>query len=266
MLTAHVEHEISSDARLAPLGHTGVTQVRLIERLFPGSSKVELSKMHSSDSGETSLVLKSETFDGHGKADEPTVVMIKTADQLSVEIERIANVGSIIGGDNAARVMRGPEIIGADGRSLSSEHNEEDVEPTLTDADSDTFSQTYSRRASRESLTVSQDERFSRPSSRRASKEDMLQQEEPPRGRDSKESRVSTESMGESADKFPVLGSGLVTCPAITTALGGENAVGAIVVEMAGACWSMPEFQAKMLEGVEVRRATSDLPRSPCLT
>ena len=49
---------LGTHRRHTPASHTGVAQVRLIERLFPGSSKVELSKMHAGDSGEISLVLK----------------------------------------------------------------------------------------------------------------------------------------------------------------------------------------------------------------
>ena len=224
--------------------------------------------MHAGDSGEISLVLKSETFDGRGKAGEPTVVMINAASQLADEIERIANVSSLIGGDNAARVMRGPEIIDADGRSLSSTQNEEEDEIADMEPETVPRSRPSSRRASHEEAQHGQAQQGQAPQGltqqvqgrakdwlRRASKE----------SRASRESRPSTESPGESfrkesTDQFPVLGAGegLITASAITTALGdasGVDAVGAIVIETAGACWSMPEFQAKMLEGVEVRHS-----------
>ena len=79
----------------------GEVTTRLLERLFDGSSRVTVSRLHGGFSG--SLVLRTLSYDAHDQVDEPTVTKIDNAKAIVEEIDRtnyvLANRVDAIHGD-----------------------------------------------------------------------------------------------------------------------------------------------------------------------
>ena len=87
-------------------------QVRLLERLFTGCSRISVSKMHGGFSG--SLVLRVESWDENGQPGEPTVAKLDDGASLVLEVKQTRFMADFIG-DLAIKVMRGPVFLGPDG-------------------------------------------------------------------------------------------------------------------------------------------------------
>ena len=83
-------------------------QVRLIERLFAGCSRVVVKKMHGGFSG--SLVLRTDSYDADGHPEEPTVTKIDDGQALVREVHETDYIATAIGSD-AIRVLRGPTYV-----------------------------------------------------------------------------------------------------------------------------------------------------------
>ena len=79
--------------------------VRLIERLFADCSRVTVKKMHGDFSG--SLVLRTDSYDADGHAEEPTVTKIDDGPALVREVHETDYISELVGSD-AIRVLRGP--------------------------------------------------------------------------------------------------------------------------------------------------------------
>ena len=79
--------------------------VRLIERLFAGCSRVTVKKMHGGFSG--SLVLRTDSYDADGHAEEPTVTKMDDGAALVREAHETDYIAELAGAD-AIRVLRGP--------------------------------------------------------------------------------------------------------------------------------------------------------------
>jgi len=104
--------------------------LRLVQRLFTGSSRVELSRMHGSVAdavhgerhairgrcvGRDAIFLKSESFDERGKPDEPTVTVLGSATRIAREARALRQIAEVVRGESAARVLRGPMGVDATG-------------------------------------------------------------------------------------------------------------------------------------------------------
>ena len=79
-------------------------QLRLLERLFAGCSRVSAHKLHGGFSG--SLVLRTESYAADGKPEEPTVTKIDRGRAMLREVEQTKIVADL--GADAIRIMRGP--------------------------------------------------------------------------------------------------------------------------------------------------------------
>lgn len=79
--------------------------MRLLERLFAGCSRVTVKKMHGGFSG--SLVLRTDSYDADGHAEEPTVTKIDNGPALVREVHETDYIAELAGSD-AIRVLRGP--------------------------------------------------------------------------------------------------------------------------------------------------------------
>ena len=79
-------------------------QVSLLERLFAGSPRLEVSKLQGGHSG--SIVLRTDPYGADGRPEEPTVTKIDLASSLVEEV-RETNFVTRLGVD-AVRVVRGP--------------------------------------------------------------------------------------------------------------------------------------------------------------
>ena len=80
-------------------------QVRLLERLFSGCSRVRATMLHGGFSG--SLVLKTESFDSTGEIEEPTITKMDSGAATIEETKRTKKFEVLVGAD-AIRVIRGP--------------------------------------------------------------------------------------------------------------------------------------------------------------
>ena len=79
-------------------------QLRLLERIFAGASRVSVRMLHGGYSG--SIVLRTDPYDADGKPEEPTVTKIDRASNLVEEVKE-TNFITRLGAD-AVRVLRGP--------------------------------------------------------------------------------------------------------------------------------------------------------------
>ena len=86
-------------------------QLRLIERLYAGATFITVSKLHGGFSG--SLVLNVDTKTG-GRANEPTVLKLDSAECTYEEASRTNKISELVGAE-AIRALRGPMYVGADG-------------------------------------------------------------------------------------------------------------------------------------------------------
>ena len=104
--------------------------LRLVQRLFTGSSRVELSRMHGSVAdavhveryaigvrcvGRDAIFLKSESFDERGKPDEPTVTVLGSAARIAREARALRQIAEVVRGESAARMLRRPMGVDATG-------------------------------------------------------------------------------------------------------------------------------------------------------
>ena len=83
-------------------------QLRLVERLFAGCSRVTIKKMHGGFSG--SLVLRTDSYDADGHPEEPTVTKVDDGPAMLREVQETRFIADIAGSD-AIRVLRGPIYI-----------------------------------------------------------------------------------------------------------------------------------------------------------
>ena len=249
--------------------------LRLVQRLFAASSRVELSRMHGSAAdamhGERlggrdpkperdAIFLKSESFDERGKPDEPTVTVLGRATRIAREARALRQIAEIVRGEAAARVLRGPMCVDATG-----------AESELPVS---------------EGLSLIRDP----PGSRQGEDGALMGRGRTGAGEDGQEEDGAV--VGASDDDLHVLSSaanrsvlgtalglgGFVTPRAASTGgfvtpraaspvtpraaspgtssapavLGSSSAaLGGFVLETAGACWALPEFYFKMQARVE---------------
>ena len=120
--TAYFSVVIELRADLAAPARRKQPLVRLLERLFPGCSRVTATKLHGGFSG--SLVLQTDSRDGDGRPNEPTVTKFDLATAMSDEVQRTEEISELVGAE-AIRHIRGPHYVdryGADVNELSAEH------------------------------------------------------------------------------------------------------------------------------------------------
>ena len=87
-------------------------QVRLLQRVFAGCSRVVVTKLHGGFSG--SLVLKTDSYDREGRRDEPTVTKLDDAESLRDEVERTRRIATLAE-QSVAQVQRDPLFVDAAG-------------------------------------------------------------------------------------------------------------------------------------------------------
>ena len=96
------------------------SQMRLVDRLFAGCSKVTIAPLHGGLSG--SLVLKADSFQadsykGDGSREEPTVLKLDTEKEMRREVEQMRYVHSLIS-DGVVSIKREPEYLDGYGALL----------------------------------------------------------------------------------------------------------------------------------------------------
>ena len=99
--------------------------VRIIERLYSGSSLVTVSKLHGGFSGSLVLNVDSKTA---GRPNEPTVLKIDSAEATVAETARTNLISELVGAE-AIRALRGPIYVGVHGEDKTG----------LTDAELEQF-------------------------------------------------------------------------------------------------------------------------------
>ena len=83
-------------------------QLRLIERLFTGCSRVVVTKMQGGFSG--SLVLRTDSYTQDGEQEEPTVTKLDNGAMMVSEVQQTKVVAELVGVE-AISVMRGPQFV-----------------------------------------------------------------------------------------------------------------------------------------------------------
>ena len=102
----------------------GAAQVRLIERLFSGCSRVSVTKLYGGFSG--SVVLHVNSYNKAGMLEEPTVAKLDDGKAIVQETKRTRDVAAVVGAQ-AVKVMRGPLFLQPNG-----EEKEASIEALLT--------------------------------------------------------------------------------------------------------------------------------------
>jgi hypothetical protein len=212
--------------------------LRLVQRLFTGSSRVELSRMHGSVAdavhgerhairgrcvGRDAIFLKSESFDERGKPDEPTVTVLGSATRIAREARALRQIAEVVRGESAARVLRGPMGVDATGaecelpasEGLSLIHGVNDPQGSGQGEDGTVMG---------------------------APEDDLHSLSNAP----------NQSVLGTALGPVGFVPPRVASPGSSSAALGSSSAaLGGFVLETAGACWALPEFHFKMQARVE---------------
>ena len=209
--------------------------LRLVQRLFTGSSRVELSRMHGSVAdavhgeryaiggrcvGRDAIFLKSESFDERGKPDEPTVTVLGSAARIAREARALRQIAEVVRGESAARLLRGPMGVDATGAECE--------------------------------LPASEGLSLIHGSPGSGQGEDGTVMGAPDDDLHLLRSAPNQSVLGTALDPVGFVPP-RVASPGTSSAAPGSTsaALGGFVLETAGACWALPEFHFKMQARVE---------------